>query len=118
MISHELGRSGERTAEIFLRKLGYSILEKGFRFLRGEIDIIAREADCIVFVEVKTRSEEEFGFAEESIGQEKQKQIRKTAEGYLFLNSFQDRECRFDVISVITDKNKDFLIRHFKNAFE
>ena len=118
MNSHELGRSGERNAEIFLKKLGYKIIEKGFRFLRGEIDIIALDTDCIVFVEVKTRSEEEFGLAEESIDQEKQKQIRKTAEGYLFLNSCQDRECRFDVISVITDKNGNSSLRHFKHAFE
>ena len=115
---HDLGISGESIAEQYLRRKGYSILEKGFRYLKGEIDIIARDGSCLVFVEVKTRSEEDYGSAEEAVTFSKQRQIKKTARGYLFQNQGSAPECRFDVVAVIASGEGGFLVRHFPQAFE
>ena len=117
MSPHELGKAGEEAALRYLKKKRYKILVRGFRLFRGEIDIIARDKNVLVFVEVKTRSRTEFGFPEEAITPAKQKQIRKIAEGFLIKNNLEDVECRFDVLSLIKDEKTGFEIHHIKNAF-
>ncbi|MBM3284778.1 MAG: YraN family protein, partial [Candidatus Aminicenantes bacterium] len=81
--SHALGRSGEQAAIDYLKSKKYSIVERGFRFHRGEIDIIAYDKNTLVFVEVKTRQSREFGLPEESVTPAKQAQLRRLAEAYL-----------------------------------
>lgn len=114
--SHKLGKAGEEAAQRFLKKKGFKILEKGFCFLRGEIDIIAYDRKTLVFLEVKSRRSYKFGFPEEAITPAKQTQLRKIALGYCSLHEIQDVECRFDVISLTYD-DKGHSISHIKNAF-
>ena len=78
-----LGRSGEEAAVRYLEKRRYTIVERGFRMLRGEIDIIARDGPTIVFVEVKTRRGLGFGPPAASVTPAKQRQIRRIAQAYL-----------------------------------
>jgi putative endonuclease len=114
---HELGRLGEEFAVNYLTKKSYRIVDRGFRLFRGEIDIIAYEGQTLVFVEVKTRMDTEFGAPEEYVTPAKQRQIRKIAEGYLAIKALADIECRFDVISLLCDENEGFQIQHFRDAF-
>jgi len=112
-----LGREGEEAAVRFLKKKRYKIVERGFRFLRGEIDIIASDRKTLVFVEVKTRSGAGFGVPEESVTFAKQDQLRKIAQGYLVKNRLGDIPCRFDVVSVSIHDDGRLIIRHIENAF-
>jgi putative endonuclease len=114
---HKLGKMGEEISQKYLQKKKFRIVAKGYRLYRGEIDLIAYDRNTLVFVEVKTRSRETLGLPEESVNIRKQRQIRKIAEGYLALNSLDEVECRFDVISLIFDENGSYTISHFKDAF-
>jgi putative endonuclease len=113
----EIGAVAEQLAEDFLKDLGYSILKKNFHFGKaGEIDIVAQDEDTLVFVEVKMRTSHSFGSPESAVTEHKRKQIRKVAQGYLYVNQIQDKECRFDVVA-IDEYNGEREIRHMKNAF-
>jgi putative endonuclease len=114
---HELGLLGEETAQNYLEKAKFRILEKGFRLYRGEIDIIAYDRETLVFIEVKTRGPGALGLPEESVNIRKQNQIRKIAEGYLAKNDIDEVECRFDVISLVFDEEGDYSLTHYKDAF-
>lgn len=114
---HLLGKSGEDAAIRYLRGKNYRIIEKGFRMLRGEIDIIAYDKETLVFIEVKTRRSKDFGLPEESVTSSKQEQITKIAQGYLATHQIRDMECRFDVISLIKTGKDEYSLRHIKNAF-
>ncbi|MCJ7611354.1 MAG: YraN family protein [Candidatus Aminicenantes bacterium] len=114
-----LGRTGEEAAIGFLVKNKFRVVATGFRLHRGEIDIIAYDGPTLVFIEVKTRSGEEFGWPEEAVTEAKQRQVRKIAAGYLMKNRIMESRtpCRFDVLSLVRDDDTAFLIRHIKNAF-
>jgi len=112
-----LGRTGEEAAVRYLEKKGYRIVERGFRLLRGEIDILAYDRATLVFAEVKTRTSQAFGLPEESVTPAKQAQIRKIAQGYLAHHHLEDIPCRFDVLSVLIDSDRRVMIRHLENAF-
>jgi len=114
---YELGKAGEEAALRYLKKKKYKILARGFRLFRGEIDIIARDQNTLVFVEVKARSRQDFGLPEEAITPAKQRQIRKIAEGFLMRNHSENVECRFDVLSLVKTEKSTFKINHIKNAF-
>ena len=114
---HKLGKLGEKIAQKYLQKEKFRIVEKGYRLYRGEIDLIAYDKETLVFIEVKTRGPGSLGLPEESVNIRKQGQIRKIAEGYLALNSIDDVECRFDVVSLIFDEIGDYSLAHFKDAF-
>lgn len=112
-----LGRKGEEIASKYLKKKKFEIIERGFRLFRGEIDIIARDRDTLVFVEVKARADETFGRPEDSVTPAKQRQIRKIAMGYLLKNHTGDVSCRFDVISILFHDDESYRLQHFKDAF-
>lgn len=112
-----LGKSGEEVALRYLKKKNYKIVAKGFRLFRGEIDIIADDHKTLVFIEVKTRRSQNFGFPEESVTPSKRQQIRKIAQGFLTINKIREVECRFDVISLIKTEKNEYSLRHIKNAF-
>lgn len=114
---HELGLLGEETAQNYLEKEKFRIIEKGFRLYRGEIDLIAYDKETLVFIEVKTRGPGSLALPEESVNIRKQSQIRKIAEGYLAKNEIDEVECRFDVISLVFDEKGDFSLTHYKDAF-
>jgi putative endonuclease len=113
-----LGRGGEDAAVAYLEKNGYRILARGFRFLRGEIDIIARDGKTIIFLEVKTRAGAGFGSPEEAVTASKQRRIRRMAEGFLMKGRIAtDTPCRFDVISLRLGDDGVPEVRHIKDAF-
>ena len=112
-----VGKKGESLAAEFLRKNGYRIVETNFRNRYGEIDIIAVEGKTIVFIEVKTKTNNKFGPPKMAVNLRKQKQLSKTALAYLTQKKLNNNPARFDVIgiSIIEDKTEIELI---KNAFE
>jgi putative endonuclease len=114
---HKLGRLGEAVAQKYLKEKNYQILETGFRLYRGEIDVIALDGKTLVFVEIKTRSKSLHGFPEESVTLQKQRQIRKIAQGFLTLRALENIECRFDVISLVFEQKSGFSLSHITNAF-
>lgn len=112
------GLTGEAIAVAFLRRKKYAIVETRFRFLRGEIDIVARDGRTLVFVEVKMRTGRGFGRPEESVTPAKQRQIRKVAEGYLLMRRPGDVACRFDVIAIRpAESGAGYAVEHFSDAF-
>lgn len=97
----------------YLEDKGYEILERNFRTRYGEIDIIARDGDAIVFAEVKYRSEGGLHNALEAVDKKKQRQIIKMARIWLLKNSLTDSMCRFDVCACAGGR-----MAHIENAFE
>ena len=114
----ELGRKGEEIALSFLKKKGYHILDKNFRCPLGELDIVAREGDQIIFIEVKTRRSSGFGPPEESLNYIKKKRLTRLALFYLTNNRLKGVCCRFDVVAIVFKKEKVEAIHLIKNAFE
>jgi putative endonuclease len=112
-----LGKNGEDMAEVHLLKCGYEIFERNFRCRLGEIDIIARDGEYIVFIEVKTRTGVRFGMANEAVGYRKQNRLRKLASYYMSKCRLTNANCRFDVVTVKLDNNSNWGIEIIKNAF-
>jgi putative endonuclease len=106
------GREGEVRAEKTLRKEGYTILEKNFRTRFGEIDIIAEEKGCLVFVEVKKRNTPTFGDPLHAINRRKKQHMIKSALFYMKSHNAFNRNVRFDVVGIDGDK-----VKIIKNAF-
>jgi len=100
MNKHQKGRLGEDLAAQFLEGKGYRIIERNYRYDRGEVDIVAQDGTELVFVEVKLRETEEFGSPEEAVTPFKEEQLKKVAEGYLFEHALEDQSCRFDVVAI------------------
>ena len=95
---------GDRCEEVairFLQQNGYTIIEKNFVLNHGEIDIVAKENETLVFIEVKTRRSKKFGAPEEAVTPKKQEIIRRTAEAYVVQKKLTNIDCRFDVVSVL-----------------
>jgi putative endonuclease len=113
--NQDLGRSGENLASEYLIKNGYIILERNWVFDKAEIDIIAQKDEEIVFVEVKTRSGDYFGFPEEAVNNSKEENILRAADAYLEEKEL-DNEIRFDVIAIIFKAGKPE-ISHIIDAF-
>lgn len=112
---HQLGRQGEAAAAAFLIQNGHQILEQNYRYLKAEVDVIALKKNCLIAVEIKTRSSDFFG-APESFLKPKQQQRIVTAIDYFVKQNNLNVEVRFDVISVLK-KGGNFQIKHIKNAF-
>lgn len=99
--AHDLGRRAEEAACRYLTARGLTLLERNFRHRRGEIDLIMREKTCIVFVEVRFRSDPRFGSALESVDRRKQEKLVATALYYLQTHAQAAKQsARFDVISI------------------
>ena len=113
----EKGKKGEDIAAACLRKEGYRIVERNYRCLYGEIDIIAMDAGDIVFIEVKSRKSDNFGSPEEAVGITKQKKISRVALNYLRERGLADHNARFDIVAIrfMPQGNRVKLIR---NAFD
>lgn len=94
------GKSGEDIAGQELQRRGYAILARGYRSRFGEIDIIAKDGQTIVFIEVKTRNGDEFGGGAAAVTPWKQRRIAQMAVDYLSRNKLHDKPCRFDVVTV------------------
>lgn len=114
----QFGRNGELAAIKFLKKKGYRILEKNFRSKVGEIDVIAEQAGVIVFIEVKARSDHEFGHPFEALTPAKQKKIIQTAQSFLARKRITDKPMRFDVVALTSDPADSWKIELLENAFQ
>jgi len=113
-----LGQWGERRCEKFLRKKGLKKLARNFSCKTGEIDLIMVDADrTIVFVEVRTKSDERFAPAEASITFAKKAKLLRTARYFLATHKIEDRPYRFDIVIIILSQTGREQIRHYKNAF-
>ena len=116
--NREIGVIGEDIAAGILKERGYIILERNFRCRYGEIDVIARIEDTVIFVEVKTRRNRRCGFPEESVDYRKQKKLRLLAEYYLAKNRNLPRILRFDVYAIRLDEtNRPESVRVLENCF-
>ena len=113
----KLGNWGEQLAAEFLKRNNYVLLAQNYRCQYGEIDIIAREKDSIVFVEVKTRNSSNFGMGLEAVNYVKIQKIKKTAMAYLSEKPLKYNSLRFDVIDINLSNSSTPEIIHIKNAF-
>jgi len=114
-MNKQAGDRGEQLAANYLAGKGYAILEKKFKAKTGEIDIIARDGEYIVFVEVKFRTGLNMGYPREAVGYVKQQKIRRTALCYLSLKQNSQADMRFDVVEIIGAE--PVTIEHIENAF-
>ena len=112
-----LGKFGEDLARERLEDLGYRILKTNYRCPLGEIDLVARDGDVVVFVEIKTRKNESLGQVKEAVNRKKQTKISKVALAYMKSNNLWGSKARFDVVAIrLIDGKKEIEI--IKNAFE
>ena len=119
MNRQEVGKLGEKEARKFLKKRGYRIRETGFRCRHGEIDIIAQKKDWLVFVEVRTKSNLDFGTPEESITQAKKEKLIASALTYTTTHQDFPPLWRIDVVAIeLDDKGETKRIEHIENAVE
>jgi len=115
----QLGARGEKLACDFLRREGYKILARNFRARRGgEVDIVCRDDDTLVFVEVKTRSREDFGRPAEAVNAVKRKLISRGALAWLQLLDNPDILVRFDVVEIVQAEDGKPRIELIRNAFQ
>ena len=110
-----VGKRGEVIALEYLQKVGYEIIALNWRFQKAEIDIIAKDSNDLVIVEVKTRTSEEFENPKEAVTIAKQRRIVKAADAFIQENEI-DLECRFDIVSILII-GKKIEIEHIKDAF-
>ena len=98
--STTLGKEGEAIAVQYLAEHGYQVIDRNYRSQQGEVDIIARDGDFIVFVEVKTYSIGSFGTPLGAVRKAKKESIIHAARTYLLKNNIKDINCRFDVLAI------------------
>jgi len=113
-----LGNVGESIAATFLRGVGFSIVERNFRCVCGELDIVARDGRTIVFIEVKCRNSEQYGPPQLAVTPFKQRQISKAALVWLSKRRLYDAEARFDVVAIMLRNGELPEIEHIRNAFD
>jgi putative endonuclease len=113
----KFGEQGEALAARRLKKAGYKIIETNYRSRLGEIDIIAKDKDTIVFVEVKSRRSVQFGSPKQAVTLRKQKKVSMVALYYLKSTGQSNAKARFDVVSVISNQDKP-QVEIIRNAFE
>jgi len=115
--TRDKGKEGEEAACKYLEESGYSIVKTNFHFgTLGEIDIIAKDNNVLVFVEVKSKKPDSGFNPLDSITPKKQRNLKRVAEGYYYVNKLSDIESRFDVITV-DFKTEPPEIEHYKCAF-
>ena len=111
------GDAGERAAKRHLQEHGLKFLIANFRSARGEIDLIFRDADCLVFVEVKTRSSEDWTRPAAAVNTRKRRLISLTALDYLRRLKYPEVKIRFDIVEVLLAEGAVREIRHLPNTF-
>ena len=116
--SQLFGKAAEVAAEKHLCQKGYRILDRNVRFANGELDIVARDRNTVVFVEVKARRSEDFGGASYAVTPQKERKLTQLAAQYLSQHHLHDTPCRFDVILFQGDNPTSCKVDHIENAFE
>jgi putative endonuclease len=112
----QVGNTGEDLAAKYLQSKQYEIIERNYRWARGEIDIVARMGEILVFVEVKTARGDRFGSPETWVNPRKQLHIAQAAQRYLQEKNIEEANCRFDVVA-IQKQGGGWRIEHLENAF-
>lgn len=117
VLNRVLGDEGERSAARYLRRHGLRVITRNYRTNRGEIDLIARDGDTLVFVEVKTRRS---GHPAEAVTPEKERRLTLAALQFLHRYGLLEQRCRFDVVAVVWPESSPGSpsIEHFVSAFE
>lgn len=105
----EKGKFGETVAASYLEKQGYEVIERNFRCRLGEVDIICKKNNQIVFVEVKTRTSDQYGAPSEAVTKDKMNKIRKVAALYMMSEKITNYQVKFDVMEIV--------LNHIENAF-
>src|SRR5437867_4284527 len=111
------GELGERAAKKHLKKLGLKFLTANFRSARGEMDLVFRDDDCLVFVEVKTRSSEDWMRPAAAVNAERRRRLTRTALDYLRLLKNPSVKVRFDIVEVLLESGQVREVRHLPNSF-
>jgi len=111
------GRLGERAAKSHLKREGLKFLTANFRSERGEMDLIFRDQDCLVFVEVKTRSSEDWTRPASAVNAERRRRLTRTALDYLRLLKNPSVKIRFDIVEVLLESGRVHEVRHLPNTF-
>ena len=109
------GKIGESIAKRYLINKGYKILETNYKNRIGEIDIIATYSECLIFVEVKTRTSTSYGYAFEAVSYHKQKKIINVSMAYVKYKGLLNKQLRYDIIEVYFTNN--MIINHMEDAF-
>ncbi len=111
-----LGKKGEALAEGYLKRKGFQILRRNFRYGHKEIDLIGKEGNTVVFVEVKAGRSKDFGAPQERVDLRKQKNLTEAAYHFIQEENISDCDFRFDVLAVSYEKGNEKIV-HIKNAF-
>jgi putative endonuclease len=110
--NYNKGKYGEKVALEYLLKKGYELVEQNYSIDIGEIDLIMRDKDRLVFVEVKYKYNDKLGIPEEMIGKSKLAQVKRVAEIYVFLNKPKEEKFRIDAVCILGDQ-----IKHYQNLY-
>ena len=113
----ELGAFGEELALRTIRRMGYRPVLRNYRCALGEVDLIAKDGETLVFIEIKTRKGKGVGYAKEAVNERKRRQLSKVALAYMKSENCCDRKARFDVVAICLGKG-DPEIEVIKNAFD
>jgi len=113
----ELGKFGEVLALKKIKLLGYKNIIRNYRCPLGEVDLIAKDGDTLVFIEIKTRKGKSIGYAKEAVNARKKRQLSKVALAYMKSNDCWGAKARFDVVAISIERDKQ-QIEVIKNAFE
>jgi putative endonuclease len=116
-VAHAWGKRGEDLAHRYLQENGCVIIGRNYRTRGGtaEVDLIARDGDTVVFVEVKTRATDRFGAPEEAVDTAKREKIIRAASEFLFRTEWDSRRIRFDIVTVLFGETQR--IEHIRDAF-
>jgi putative endonuclease len=112
-----LGRQGEDVACMYLANVGTKIIERNWKCQSGEADIIANDGDDLVFIEVKTRASDTYGFPEEAVNHKKRLRYERIATEYLFSHDLPSARVRFDVLALMLSADGKAFLRHHRDAF-
>ena len=112
------GQLGERAAKRHLKRLGLKFLVANFRSPRGEVDLVFRELDCLVFVEVRTRSSEDWVRPAAAVNKERRQRLSRAALDYLRLLRNPPVKLRFDIVEVLLNDGAVHEVRHLPNTFQ
>jgi putative endonuclease len=116
-LTHRHGRIGENAAKKYLRKHGLKFLTANFKTKRGEIDLVFRDGDCLVFVEVKTRSSEDWVRPAAYVDMDKRRRLSLCGLEYLRLLRNPQIKVRFDIVEVLLQDGEVYEVRHLRNTF-
>lgn len=113
----DLGKRGEELALKKIKRLGYKCVTRNYRCSLGEVDLIAKDGECLVFIEIKTRKGKSLDYAKEAIDGRKRRQLSKVALAYMKSNNCCDTKSRFDVVAINLSDEED-QIELIRNAFD